>query len=150
MTTLRVTRLAHANNLPPLEYHSAGASGFDLHAAIEDPIELPPGHSVLVPVGFAFEIPLGFEGQIRARSGLSSRVGLTVLNGPGTIDSDFRGEVKVVTVNHGRAPVTIEPGMRFAQMIIAPVERVSIVEVGSISDSDRGRGGFGSTGTGTG
>lgn len=146
MTTLRVTRLANASGLPALSYQSEGASGFDLCAAIDDPLVLEPGDKALIPVGFAFDIPSGFEGQIRARSGLSSRVGLTVLNGPGTIDSDFRGEVKVVTVNHGRAPVTIDRGMRFAQMVIAPVERVMIEEVEMISESARGAGGFGSTG----
>jgi dUTP pyrophosphatase len=146
MTALRVIRLPNADGLPQLAYQTAGASGFDLYAAIDAPIEMHPGDTALIPVGFAFDIPTGFEGQIRARSGLSSRVGLTVLNGPGTIDSDFRGEVKVITVNHGRAPVTVERGMRFAQMIIAPVERVRIEEVDAVSGSQRGAGGFGSTG----
>lgn len=146
MTTLNVVRLPHADGLSPLAYQTDGASGFDLYAAVDAPITLAPGRSCLAPTGFIFEIPAGFEGQIRARSGLSSRIGLTVLNGPGTIDSDYRGEVKVILINHGQDPIQIDRGMRVAQMVITPVARVTICETLEASISVRGGGGFGSTG----
>lgn len=146
MITLNVIRLPHAEGLPNLAYQTDGASGFDLYAAVDSPISLEPGRSCLAPTGFIFEIPAGLEGQIRARSGLSSRIGLAVLNGPGTIDSDYRGEVKVILINHGQAPIQIERGMRVAQMVVAPVARMTILETSEATLSARGAGGFGSTG----
>jgi dUTP pyrophosphatase len=122
----------------------------DLRAAVpqEEPLVLNPGNRSLVPTGLVMEIPSGYEGQIRPRSGLAYKHGVTCLNTPGTIDSDYRGEVMVLLINHGTEPFTIERGMRVAQMVIAPVTRVTIVESSLASDTDRGLGGFGSTGTG--
>jgi dUTP pyrophosphatase len=127
-------------------YHSAGAAGMDITAAVDDPIEIPPGEYRVVPCGFAIAVPPGFEAQVRPRSGLAATHGVTVLNTPGTIDSDYRGEVKVILINHGRTPVAVTPAMRIAQLVVAPVARVAWDPVESLPDTGRGGGGFGHTG----
>lgn len=133
-------------NLPLPAYHSAGAAGMDLLADVEHPVSLGPLERCAVPTGIAVEIPAGFEGQVRPRSGRALREGLTLLNTPGTIDADYRGEIQVIVVNLGRDPVTIERGDRIAQLVIAPVARANLVEVEDLSDTHRGGGGFGHTG----
>lgn len=147
-TTLKIVRLPHGENLDLPSYETAQAAGMDLRAACPQtaPIKLEPNQRLLVPTGFIFEIENGFEAQIRPRSGLAYKNGITCLNTPGTIDSDYRGEVKVLLINHGTDDFIIERGMRIAQMIIAPVVQASIVEKNNVSDSQRGTGGFGSTG----
>lgn len=142
---LRLKRLSPLAVLPA--YQSAHAAGMDLAAAIEQPIQLEPGQIALLPCGFSMAIPPGFEAQVRPRSGLASKHGITLPNSPGTIDSDYRGEVKVPLINLSRAAFRIEPGMRIAQMVIARVERAQIEVVEALDDTDRGHGGFGSTGT---
>ncbi|HEY3356269.1 MAG TPA: dUTP diphosphatase [Polyangia bacterium] len=129
-------------------YATAGAAGLDLSAALEADLTLAPGERALVPTGVALAIPPGFEGQVRPRSGLAVQAGVTVLNAPGTIDSDYRGEVKVVLINHGTAPWTIHAGDRIGQLVIAPVHRVAIEVVAELDATDRGAGGFGHTGRG--
>ena len=119
----------------------------DLPAAVDQPVTIPPGEVRLVPCGFAIAIPEGLEGQVRPRSGLASRHGVTVLNAPGTIDSDYRGEVKVILINHGRDPFVVTPGMRIAQLVIAPVSRVKWDLVDVLPATSRGAGGFGHTGS---
>jgi dUTP pyrophosphatase len=135
-----------ATNTPLPDYLSEGAAGMDLPAAIAGPVELKPGAFTLVPCGFALAIPPGYEAQVRPRSGLASKHGVTVLNTPGTIDSDYRGEVKALLINLGQAAFTITPGMRVAQLVVAPVSRVEWNEVQELPDSARGAGGFGHTG----
>ena len=132
--------------LPLPRYMTPGAAGMDLLADLEAEIVLAPGERRLVPTGLAVAIPAGFEGQVRARSGLAARDGLTVLNGPGTIDADYRGEVRVLLVNLGRDPVSVRHGDRIAQLVVAPVARVVWREVATLPESVRGAGGFGSTG----
>jgi dUTP pyrophosphatase len=146
---LRIQRLAHANSLPLPAYETAGAAGMDLRAAVPEdaPLTLPHGVRLAVPTGMIFEIPAGFEGQVRPRSGLALSHGITCLNSPGTVDSDYRGEVKVILANLGAEPFTVTRGMRIAQLVIAPVARAEIVEVSETAASARGAGGFGSTGT---
>ena len=139
-------RLAHGAGLALPMPQSHLAAGLDLPAAVETAITLAPGARALVPTGFAFAIPAGFEGQVRPRSGLAARSGVTVLNAPGTIDADYRGEVKVILINHGNEAVAITRGMRIAQLVVAPVTSVAISEVADLDDTDRGDGGFGSTG----
>ena len=134
-------------DLAPPRYASEGAAGADLRAAIDEPLTIPPGGRVLVPTGLVLEIPPGFEGQVRARSGLALRKGLALVNGVGTIDADYRGEVGVAVVNLGAEPVTIARGERIAQLVIAPVARAAYVEADALQGSIRGTGGFGSTGT---
>ena len=126
---------------------TARSAGFDLAAAVPSPLVLAPGQIAVVPCGFAVAVPDGYEAQVRPRSGLSSRHGVTVVNSPGTVDSDYRGEVCVPLVNHGRQPFTVERGMRIAQMVIAPVPPVRLIEVADLDVTDRGTGGFGHTGT---
>jgi dUTP pyrophosphatase len=140
--------LPHSHGLPLPAYQSAGAAGLDLLAAIgEDaPVMLDPGKHTLVPTGLIIALPPGYEAQVRPRSGLAARHGVTVLNAPGTIDADFRGEVGVLLINHGAAPFTIRRGERIAQLVIAPVTQVELVRVTSLPATDRGSGGFGSTG----
>lgn len=145
MTTLRVKKLRSDATLP--RYATAGAAGLDLSAAIGAPIELAPGAIAQVPTGLAIELPPGHEGQVRPRSGLAAKSGVTVLNAPGTIDEDYRGEVQVILVNHGRAAHRIQPGDRIAQLVVAPVARVEIEEIAALGDTPRGTGGFGSTGS---
>jgi dUTP pyrophosphatase len=146
---LRILRLSHANGTPLPAYETAGAAGMDLRAAVPEgaPLTLAPGARLAVPTGLIFEIPEGFEGQVRPRSGLALTQGVTCLNSPGTIDSDYRGEVKVILANLGAEPFTVTRGMRIAQLVIAPVARAEIIEVGEATKSARGAGGFGSTGT---
>ncbi|WP_011583370.1 MULTISPECIES: dUTP diphosphatase [Chelativorans] len=144
-----VVRLPHAKDLPLPSYESAGAAGMDLRAAVAEDrrIILLPGRRALVPTGFILEIPEGFEGQVRPRSGLALRNGITCLNTPGTIDSDYRGEVQVLLVNLGEEDFAVTRGMRIAQLVIAPITRATIEERASAGETRRGSGGFGSTGT---
>lgn len=146
--TIGVQRLAHAEGLPLPAYQTAEAAGFDLVAALAEGEEmvLAPGARALVPTGLVFEIPSGHEGQVRPRSGLALKHGVTVLNAPGTIDADYRGEVKVILVNLGEAPFRILRGERIAQFVAAPVTRAELVAVDAVGDTARGAGGFGSTG----
>ncbi|MCD2185193.1 dUTP diphosphatase [Rhizobium sp. GN54] len=146
--TLNLVRLPHGAGLDLPAYETAGAAGMDLRAAVGDgePMVLAPGKRALVPTGFVFEIPAGFEAQVRPRSGLAFKHGITCLNTPGTIDSDYRGEVKVLLVNLGDADFSIERGMRIAQMVIAPVVQARVCEVSQAGATERGAGGFGSTG----
>ena len=147
MTELRYQRLSHADGLPGLEKYSVAASGFDLRSATETDVVLEPGARLVVPTGLALEIPLGFEGQVRPRSGLAAQAGVTVLNSPGTVDSDYRGELKVILINLGDKAVTISRGDRIAQLVLAPVAAgLAATEVEELSPTDRGSGGFGSTG----
>jgi dUTP pyrophosphatase len=127
-------------------YQTSLAAGMDVHAAITEPMLLEPNRVVLVPTGFALAIPEGFEAQVRPRSGLSTKHGVTVPNAPGTIDADYRGEVMVALINLGREDFTVEPGMRVAQLVFAPVARADIADVAELSPTERGTGGFGSTG----
>ncbi|MEE8276180.1 MAG: dUTP diphosphatase [Alphaproteobacteria bacterium] len=143
-----VTRLPHGAGLPLPDYRSEAAAGLDLLAAVEDVLELAPGAWAPIPTGLAVALPAGFEAQVRPRSGLANEYGVTVLNSPGTIDADFRGEIRVVLVNHGRAPFAVSRGMRIAQMVIAPVSRAQWRPVEALPESARGEGGFGSTGVG--
>jgi dUTP pyrophosphatase len=129
------------------EYGSEGASGADLQARIDAELTLGPGARALVPTGLRMQIPPGLEGQVRPRSGLAARSGLTVLNTPGTIDSDYRGEIKVILVNLGQTDVTIRPGDRIAQIVFCPVVRVAFVRTDALAETGRGSGGFGSTGS---
>ena len=126
-------------------YQSSGASGADLLAAIEAPIEIAPGKVCLIPTGLFLEVPEGFEVQVRPRSGLAAKSQLGVLNSPGTVDSDYRGEVKVILMNHGEIPFTVVPGMRIAQMVVCPVIRVKFLAVDRLGETVRGSGGFGHT-----
>src|SRR6201991_1936907 len=141
-----IKRLGHAQDLPLPHYATAGSAGLDLLAAIDEPIELLPGQRMAVPTGIAIELPHGAEAQVRPRSGLALNHGVTVLNAPGTIDSDYRGEIKAILINHGDAPFRILRGTKIAQMVIARHEQAEIVESESLSESARGAGGFGSTG----
>jgi dUTP pyrophosphatase len=143
---VKVQRLPHGEGLPLPEYATRGAAGADLCAAVDEPLVLDPGQRAAVPTGLMLEIEEGFEAQIRPRSGQALRRGLTVVNAPGTIDSDYRGELKVLLVNLGDEPLTVVRGERVAQMVVAPVTRADFVEVEVVNPSDRGRGGFGSTG----
>ncbi|MSR69032.1 MAG: dUTP diphosphatase [Phycisphaerales bacterium] len=127
-------------------YQSALAAGMDLHAAISDPVVIAAGAIAMIPCGFAVEIPAGFEGQVRPRSGLASKFGVSIPNAPGTVDADYRGEMKVALINHGCSAFTVEPSMRVAQLVIAPVVRARICEVVELTETARGSGGFGSTG----
>lgn len=141
-----VQRLAHGQGLPLPAYQTAEAAGLDLPAAVDAPLEIAPGTIAMVPTGLSLAIPPGHEGQVRPRSGLAVKHGLTVVNAPGTIDADYRGEVKVALINLGLAPVTIQRGDRVAQLIIAPVVRAELTEVAELPASQRGAGGFGHTG----
>jgi dUTP pyrophosphatase len=143
---IRLKRLLHGEGLPLPSRATEHAAGADLCAAVEEPLVLAPGGRALVPTGFVWEIPHGFEGQVRPRSGLALKNGLTCLNSPGTVDSDYRGEVCVILANLGSEPFTVERGMRIAQMVIAPVAGWGSEEVFELSETARGGGGFGSTG----
>ena len=144
---IQMLRLPHAADLPLPAYQSQGAAGFDLMAALDAEMILAPGEFSAIPTGLQMAIPEGWEGQVRPRSGLAFKAGITVLNSPGTIDCDYRGEVKVILINHGAAPFTITHGMRIAQMVIAPAMQAQISEASALDDTDRGASGFGSTGT---
>lgn len=146
MTELRLQCLPHGEGLPLPAYQSPAAAGFDLAAAIKEPLTLAPGARALIPTGLVMELPNGFEGQVRPRSGLAIKHGVTVLNAPGTIDADYRGEVQVILVNLGQADFTIERGMRIAQMVIAPVVQAQICWGEELSETERGSGGFGHSG----
>jgi dUTP pyrophosphatase len=145
---IRVVRLSHAVGLPLPSYQSKGAAGLDLVAALDTqrPLTLAPGARALVPTGLILDLPAGFEAQVRPRSGLALNYGITVLNSPGTIDSDYRGEVGVVLANLGHAPFEIRRGERIAQLVVLPVASAELIEVGAVSNTERGAGGFGSTG----
>jgi len=141
---LTVKRLSPLATIPA--YQSQAAAGLDLHAAIEFDRVIPPGCIEMIPIGIAIALPPGHEGQVRPRSGLASKHGITLPNAPGTIDADYRGEVTVPLINLGSQPFAIEPHMRIAQLIVAPVTRCTIAEVDELNDTSRGTGGFGSTG----
>jgi len=141
---LQFKRLSSLAELP--RYQSDHAAGLDLHAAIEQPTTLEPGEIRLIPCGFAMAVPVGFEAQVRPRSGLASKHGISMPNAPGTIDADYRGEVKVPLINLGKSAFIVEPNMRIAQMVIAPVAHCAIAEVAELDQTTRGEGGFGSTG----
>ena len=144
--SIAVRRLPHNADLPLPDYATPGAAGMDLLAAVSAPVTVEPGQRALVPTGLAIALPPGHELQIRPRSGLALRAGVTILNAPGTIDSDYRGEVTVLLVNLGREPFIINPGDRIAQLVIAPVTRCELEETDELSSTARGSGGFGHTG----
>jgi dUTP pyrophosphatase len=139
-------RLPHGRDLALPHYATSGSAGLDLIAAVEEEIELLPGQRAAIPCGIAIELPHGYEAQVRPRSGLALNQGVTVLNAPGTIDSDYRGEVKAILINHGAEPYLVKRGAKIAQMVIAQHEQAEIVESEELSGSARGAGGFGSTG----
>ena len=148
MVKVDIRQLPHAEGLALPAYQTAEAAGLDLLAAVPEqaPLILPPGKYAMVPTGLTIALPPGFEAQVRPRSGLAAKQGVTVLNSPGTIDADYRGEINVLLINHGEAPFPIRRGERIAQMVIAPVVQAQLVPVGSLSSTERGSGGFGSTG----
>jgi dUTP pyrophosphatase len=145
---IEIRQLPHADGLPLPAYQSAHAAGLDLVAAVPEnaPLVLPPGQYALVPTGLSIALPVGFEAQVRPRSGLAAKHGVTVLNAPGTVDADYRGEIGVLLINHGGEPFTVRRGERIAQMVIGSVVRAELVVVSALSQTDRGSGGFGSTG----
>ena len=147
---MRIVRLPHGRDLPLPEYQSALAAGLDLVAAVpaDAPVEIAPGARALIPNGIAIALPADHEGQVRPRSGLAARHGITVLNSPGTIDADYRGEVQVILINLGSDPFIVRRGMRVAQLVVAPVTRVVVVEVAVLPPTERAAGGLGSTGLG--
>ncbi len=142
-----VQRLEHGKDLPLPEIQTELSAGVDLPAAVDAPVVLAPGERRIIPTGLAIALPAGFEAQIRPRSGLAIKNGITVLNSPGTIDADYRGEIGAIVINHSDQPFTIERGMRIAQMVVAPVVGIEWDEMETLPKSDRGDGGFGSTGT---
>lgn len=142
-----ITRLPHGRDLELPAYQSAGAAGMDLLAAIDDATTLEPGEHRLLPTGISIALPGGYEAQVRPRSGLALKHAISVVNAPGTIDSDYRGEIGVILINLGKEPVTIQPKSRIAQLVVAPVSRVAWDETASLDASARGAAGFGSTGT---
>ena len=146
--TLTIKRMPHAADLPIPRYETAGAAGLDLQAAVAAaaPLTLKAGARALVPTGLMLALPKGFEAQVRPRSGLALKQGVTLVNAPGTIDSDYRGEIGVILINHGQEDVVVIRGMRIAQLVIAPVIQALLVEADVLDESDRGAGGFGSTG----
>jgi len=148
VTAVAIQRLPHASDLPLPAYQTNQSAGMDLCAALSADVVLAPGAFGIIPTGFSIALPAGFEAQVRPRSGLAAKNGVTVLNSPGTIDADYRGEVGVILINHGAQPFTITRGMRIAQMIVAPVRTVLWEEKESLDDTARGAGGFGSTGRG--
>lgn len=143
---MRVRRLPHGRDLPLPHYATDGSAGADLHAAVDADLVLAPGARAAVPTGFAFALPSGYEAQVRPRSGLALKSGITLPNSPGTIDADYRGEVQVILLNAGHEPFVVTRGMRIAQIVIAPVTRAAWREEASLDDTVRGAGGFGSTG----
>jgi dUTP diphosphatase len=146
--TARVKRLAHGEGLPLPSYQSKEAAGLDVVAGVPEgaPVAIPPGARALIPTGFALELPRGYEAQVRPRSGLALKHGVTLLNSPGTIDSDYRGELMVILVNHGDEPFIVRRGERIAQLVIAPVSHAEIAAAEELAATVRGPGGFGSTG----
>jgi dUTP diphosphatase len=143
-----VRRLPHLGEIALPAYETDHAAGMDLAAAIDETLRLPPGARAMVPSGLAIALPEGFEAQIRPRSGLAARHGVTLLNSPGTIDADYRGEIKVILINHGDTAFEVTRGMRIAQLVVAPVSRIAWHETTTLPESGRGGGGFGSTGLG--
>ncbi len=143
---VHIARLDGAHDLPLPAYKTQHASGMDMCAAVTEPLVIAPGERALVPTGFAVAVPAGYEAQVRPRSGLAIAHGITVLNSPGTIDADYRGEVKLIVINHGAEPFTVERGLRLAQMVIQPVAQAALVEVESLDETQRSAGGFGPTG----
>ncbi len=143
---VQLERLPHAEGLPLPRYMTRGSSGMDVAAAVEEPLTLIPGERALVPTGFKLAIPEGFECQVRPRSGLAFKHGVTLLNTPGTIDSDYRGELKILLINHGQEPFTLQRGDRIAQLVFASVIQVELSEVASVEETARNGGGFGHTG----
>ncbi len=141
-----IKKLPHATDLPLPHYATPGSAGLDLLAAVDAEMVIEPGKRAAVPTGIAIELPLGVEAQVRPRSGLALNQGITCLNAPGTIDSDYRGEIKAILINHSDQPFQISRGMKIAQMVIARHEQAELVEVDALSESERGAGGFGSTG----
>ncbi len=146
--TVIVRRLPHGDDLPLPAPATVASAGADLLAAVTEPVTLQPGDKVLVPTGIAIALPNGYEAQVRPRSGLAAEHGVTLLNSPGTIDADYRGEVRVLLINHGAVPFKITRGMRVAQLVVAPVARARWLVVEELEETPRGAGGFGSTGTG--
>ncbi|MEQ8523104.1 dUTP diphosphatase [Gracilimonas sp.] len=146
MKQVLIKKLDHAKDLPLPNYESVAAAGMDVRAAVETPIVIKPGERTLIPTGLQIALPEGYEAQIRPRSGLAIRNGITMLNTPGTIDADYRGEVKVIAINHGEEEFVVNHGDRIAQMVIAPVTQLPLLEVDELDETDRGEGGFGSTG----
>jgi dUTP pyrophosphatase len=147
--SVSVTRLPHGADLELPGYETADAAGMDLRAAVKADMEIAPGARALVPTGLAIALPPGYEAQVRPRSGLALRNGISLVNSPGTIDADYRGEVGVIIINHGEETFTVTRGMRIAQMVVAPVTQAVWQEVDALPDTERGAGGFGSTGTNT-
>ena len=145
--SIQIKRLPHAEGLDLPAYETAGSAGMDLRAAVEAPMTLAPGDRGLVPTGLSMAIPQGFEVQIRPRSGLALKSGITCLNTPGTVDSDYRGEVSVILINHGAEDFEIKRGDRIAQMVVAAVTQAQLTEVAELDETGRGAGGYGSTGT---
>jgi len=141
-----IVRLPHGAELDLPSYATEHAAGLDLMAAIAEPITIPAGQRAMIATGIAIALPIGFEAQVRPRSGLAARYGITILNSPGTIDADYRGEIKAILINLGDAPFTVEPKARIAQLIVAPIARIHWETAESLSDTTRGDGGFGSTG----
>lgn len=148
MVEVQFKILPHGEGLEAPQQATSGAAGLDLRAAVpeNEPMIIEPGEFSMVPAGLSIALPDGYEAQVRPRSGLAAKFGVTVLNSPGTVDADYRGELKVILINHGKAPFTINRGDRIAQMVIAPVEKVVMIKTESLSSTDRGAGGFGSTG----
>lgn len=144
--TVRVFQEPGCEDIPLPAYETPHAAGMDLRAAVPEPVTIPPGGRAMIPTGLHIELPPGIEAQIRPRSGLAARNGITMLNSPGTIDADYRGEIRVIVVNHGHEPFTIRRGDRIAQMIVAPVLRVQWQPAASLENTSRGHGGFGHTG----
>jgi dUTP pyrophosphatase len=149
LVEVQIVRLPHGAGLPLPQYQSTLAAGLDLMAAVPEaaPLTIPPGRSAMIPTGIALALPPGFEGQVRPRSGLAAKHGVTVLNSPGTIDADYRGEVAVLLINHGTESFSVSRGMRIAQLVIAAHAQARLVSVENLPETDRGSGGFGSTGT---
>ncbi|MGE4313298.1 MAG: dUTP diphosphatase [Pseudobdellovibrionaceae bacterium] len=145
-TQVAVMRFDNGKSLPLPQYATSASAGMDLLAAIEDAVELAPGERMLVPTGIGIALPEGYEAQVRPRSGLAAKYGITVLNTPGTIDADYRGEIKVILINHGQEPFEITRGMRIAQMVIARYTQIAWTETETLDETARGSGGFGSTG----
>jgi len=144
--TVSIKRRPDCADIPLPSYETSGSVGMDLAAAVDDEVVLGPGVRALIPCGFHLALPPGYEAQVRPRSGLAVKHGISLVNTPGTIDSDYRGEVKVPVINHGAEPFTVTRGMRIAQMIVMPVPRVVLVEVSELPETERGEGGFGHTG----
>lgn len=145
---VRVSRSPNCEDIPLPAYETEHAAGMDLRAAISEPLDLAPGQHAPIPTGLRIALPPGYEAQIRPRSGLAVRHGISLVNAPGTIDADYRGEIRVILINHGKVPYTVQRGDRIAQMVVAPVTRVEWVPTLSLEDTLRGEGGFGHTGSG--